>query len=102
MRCETDGDLVLITGQDISRRPEVATGFRRRGYAVEFAETTESVMAFLENGRTPEAVVLDFTSLQTGLDVLREVRQWGYQKTVILCGTSAPPFQVVEAMKSGA
>ena len=95
---------ILIAEDEPEVRSYLEMAIRCSGFAVRAVENGEEVLECLETGDTEiDLVLLDIIMpRKDGLETLREIRRTDSRLPIIMLSGVNTPFQVVEAMKSGA
>jgi len=94
---------ILIVDDELSMRQYLEVLLRRRGYDVVTAAGLSDARARLAEGKVVDLVVSDMRlGSDSGLQVLREVRERSSETEVILITAFGTPSAAVEAMREGA
>lgn len=101
MSTEKEERTILVGGGDPHLCNFLGAILRYRGYALEFAKEGAELLHYLRT-RPASAVLLDGFESKRAIETLREIRTLDRRLPVIMLSSDAAPWNIVEAMKSGA
>ncbi|HYA29847.1 MAG TPA: sigma-54 dependent transcriptional regulator [Acidobacteriota bacterium] len=95
-------DKILITDDEPSNRKILAQELVHKGFAIDTASSGKEALAIIESA-PPDLVILDYMMPdQSGLEVLKALRNRGNDTPVIMITAYGSVERAVEAMKAGA
>ena len=94
---------VLVVDDAESIRTYLASLLELKGYVVDTAEDGRSALGLLENGLSPDLVIMDVMMPGIGgLGTLRKIREMDAELPVIMLSVVGRASTIVEAMQAGA
>src|SRR5271170_3503337 len=94
---------VLVVDDDPTQRRLIQSVLEREGLVVTQAETGEQAIDRLNQGATPDAIMLDLVMPGLGgLETLKELRLRGFGQPVVVLTATGGIDTVVQAMQAGA
>ncbi len=93
---------VLIVDDEIAIGKVIETVFKNKGHETRWVENADNIVQVVEEFK-PDVVLLDVNMPgKSGFDALKELREWGYDKPIIILTILSQDSNIDRAYEIGA